>query len=78
MPLKSDLFYVDDDSAPDPPEFVPGQSPNIGFLMSKMEELEKGSYFFYILIHIIEEPYKSGIEAAYLNIMDKQVKAVVN
>ncbi len=77
LPLQTDFFYVDDDLLPDPPEFVPGQSPNIGFLMSKMEALEKGTYFFYLLIHIIDESYQNGIEEEYLNIMNRPIRTEV-
>jgi len=76
--FKSDFCYVDDDQALDPPEFVPGQSPFIGFWMRGLEKLKKGDYFFYVLIHIIEKPWQENIEKEYLDIMDHPLKTIVN
>ncbi len=74
----SDFYYVDDDLAFDPPEFVPGQSPAIGFWMRGMENIRKGTYFFYVLIHIIEKPWSETVEKEYLNIMDSPLLTIVN
>ncbi len=74
----SDCYYIDDEQAPDPPEFFPGQVPNMGFWMHGLEELKKGTYFFYVLIHTIEKPWEEKIEKEYLNIMDHPLKIAVN
>ena len=78
LPFSSDFFYVDDDLAPDPPEFVPGQSPNVGFWFPDVQEIKKGTYFFFLMIYVIDEPYRENLEVEYLNIMDHRVKTIVN
>ena len=72
----TDLTYVDDDLAPDPPEFVPGQSPNLGFYSHGMDELEKGVVYFDIVGCMIEN-YTPGVEQDYLYIMDRPVRRIV-
>lgn len=72
-PIKSRLYYVDDDLAPDPPEFVPGQSPNVEFYMDGIENLEKGTLYLYAIEYIIND-YTDGKEKDYLNILDKSLE----
>ena len=78
LPFTSDFFYVDDDEAPDPPEFVPGQSPNVGFWMRGLEDMSKGTYFFFLMIYVIDEPFREDMEVEYLKVMDQPVRIVVN
>ena len=77
IPIKTRFFYVDDNKTPEPPEFVPGQSPNLGFWMRGIEELEKGTFYFYIIGYMIKN-YQEGMETGYLNILDQPIQAIVN
>ncbi len=76
LPITTTFYYTDDDGALDPPEFVPGQSPNAGFLMDGMEDLKKGTFYFYIIGYMIRD-YRDGIETRYLDIMDRPVEISV-
>jgi len=76
LPIATTFYYTDDDQAPDPPEFVPGQSPHLGFLMDGMENLEKGTFYFYIIGYMIKD-YHDGMEIQYLDIMDRPVERTV-
>ena len=76
LPVTTDFYYVDDDLTPDPPEFVPGQSPNLGFHFHGMDELEKGVFYFYIVGYMIKD-YEPGVEQDYLDIMDQPVRRIV-
>jgi len=75
--ITTSFYYVDDDQAPDPPEHVPGQSPNVGFSMQGMEKLPKGTFYFYIIGYMIKD-YREGVEQEYLDIMDRPVEVTVN
>jgi len=76
LPIKSTFFYMDDDSSLDPPEFVPGQSPNIGFWMTGFEELPRGDFYFYMIGYMLPD-YKKGMETDCLNIMDQPIQVIV-
>ncbi len=76
LPITTTFYYMDDDKAPDPPEFVPGQSPNAGFLMDGMEKLEKGMFYFYIIGYMITD-YRDGMETQFLDIMDRPLEIFV-
>lgn len=76
LPITTSFYYVDDDQDPDPPEQVPGQSPNVGFYMQGMEKLSKGTFYFYIIGYMIKD-YREGAEQAYLDIMDRPVEVAV-
>ncbi len=78
LPIKTSLFYVDDDNTSDPPEFVPGQSPNIGYWLERLNELPKGVTQFHFISYMIKEGYRRGIEDEYLKIMDRPVRVSVN
>ncbi len=77
VPLETEFFYVDDDLTPDPPEFVPGQSPNMGFWIKNMEEMNKGLFYFYMIGYMIKD-YQDGDEKDYLKIMDQPVLSYIN
>jgi hypothetical protein len=72
-PIKNRLYYVDDDLSRDPPEFVPGQSPDVGFRMEGIEEMGKGILYFYAISYMIKD-YTEGKEREYLNILDKSLE----
>ena len=72
-PIISHLFYIDDDLSRDPPESVPGQSPDVGFWMDGIENLEKGIFYFYAISYIIND-YTDGKEKEYLNILDQPLE----
>ena len=78
LPIKTDFLYIDDDATPDPPEFVPGQSPNMGFWMSGFEDLPRGTLYFYLISYMVKGPYYDGLIEDYLNIMDHQIRAFVH
>jgi hypothetical protein len=73
LPIKTAFYYVDDDNLPDPPEFVPGQSPNLGFWMTGFEGLQKGCFYFYMIGYMMRD-YQRGKELEYLDIMDRPVE----
>jgi hypothetical protein len=75
-PIKSRLFYIDDDLSRDPPESFPGQSPDVGFWLDGLENLEKGILYFYAISYIIND-YTDGKEKEYLNILDKPLEVSV-
>ena len=77
LPLSTSFFYVDDDGSPDPPEFVPGQSPNVGFFIHGAENLSRGTHYYYIVNYMIRG-YRQGEERAFLDILDRPVEAKVD
>jgi len=77
LPIQTDMFYIDDDNSLDPPEFVPGQSPNIGFWEKGLNKLKKGIFYFYMIDHMISQPYRAGLEDEYLRIVDEPVEVSV-
>ena len=76
-PVETNFFYIDDDTADHPPEFVPGQSPNPGWWITRLEEIPKGTFYFYITGYIIND-YQLGMEGNLLNIIDKPVEVIMN
>ncbi|MDD5224383.1 MAG: hypothetical protein PHE84_10355 [bacterium] len=72
-PITTSLYYLEDDLLRDPPESVPGQSPNVGFWMNGTENLEKGIFYFYAISYIIDN-YTDGKEKEYLDILDKPLE----
>ncbi len=72
-PLMPRLYYVDDDKAEDPPENVPGQSPNIMYQLDGVENLTKRKLHFCTFFYIIDE-YRDGQEANYLKIIDNPIE----
>jgi len=75
--IKTRLYYVDDDNAPDPPESVPGQSPQVGWWMEGLPELEKGTLYFFAIMYLIKD-YSEGVEKNYLKILDQPIEVTVN
>jgi len=76
-PIKTRQYYVDDDTSLDPPESVPGQSPQVGWWMENLTELEKGTLYFFPIMFMIKG-YKEGMEKNYLKILDQPVEVMVN
>ncbi len=76
-PFNPTLYYMDNDKAADPPEFVPGQSPNVNYWMNGFEDLTKGTLYFYAIFYIMDN-YADGMENKYLQILDNPVKISVN
>jgi len=76
-PIKTHFFYTDDDNAPSPPEFVPGQSPFPGWWISHMEDLPKGPTYFYIIGFLVND-FNAGDEVDLLNIVDQPVQVIMN
>ena len=77
VPVTSSLYYVDDDNLDDPPEFVPGQSPNVGFWLNNLRELERGMFYCYAMFMSIDD-YREGDEVELLDIVDRPVEIGVN
>ncbi len=78
LPLETELIYVDDDATPDPPEFVPGQSPRIGYMGTGLGRLRKGTFYLYDFYHMINYEYVDGMETSYLRIVDQPLQAVID
>lgn len=76
LPIETDFFYVDDDNTPDPPEEIPGQSPNTGFLLNGIENLSRGTFYFYVVMYMIKD-YREGMEQEYFKILDYPIRTVV-
>ncbi|UCD84544.1 MAG: hypothetical protein JSU92_14955 [Deltaproteobacteria bacterium] len=76
-PLSSSLYYLDDDTALDPPESVPGQSPHIGYWMNGMNELPRGTFYIYPIMYLIKN-YKEGAENDFIKILDQQIRVMVD
>jgi len=76
LPISTELFYVDDDNACDPPEEIPGQSPNVGFLMEGVTDLPRGVFYFYAVMYMIKD-YREGMERDYFKILDHPVEVSV-
>ncbi|MCX5859728.1 MAG: hypothetical protein NT056_07510 [Proteobacteria bacterium] len=76
-PIQAHQYYVDDDTSLDPPEFVPGQSPQVGWLMENLADLEKGTLYLFPIMFMIRD-YKEGMEKNYLKILDQPVEVTVN
>jgi hypothetical protein len=76
-PIRTRQYYVDDDSAPDPPESVSGQSPQVGWWMEGLTELEKGTLYFFPIMYMIKN-YSEGDEKNYLKILDQPIEVTVN
>jgi len=68
--VKRKLYFVDNPLSMDPPENVPGQSPNLGTRLTGIEQLKSGRYFFNIKICPIADG-KLGSERALLDIDDR-------
>ncbi len=77
LPIRTDFLYIDDDNTADPPEFVPGQSPKIGYLVTDLGKLRKGTFYLYEYYQMINHEYGDGMEANYLRIVDQPIQAVV-
>lgn len=76
-PIKTCLYYLDDDNAPDPPESVPGQSPQVGWWMEGLPDLEKGTLYLSAIMYLIKD-YTEGVEKNYLKILDQPIEVSVN
>jgi hypothetical protein len=76
VPFTKGLYFVDDETKPDPPENEPGQIGNTGYDFGNLMKARKGTYTFtsYIYVPI---GYKPGDEEPWLNIIDHPVTDVV-
>lgn len=75
-PMSSILHYRDDDNEPDPPEFVPGQSPYLGFNVQNILDLGRCTFFLVGVLHLLKD-YQEGVEQKYLEILDRPVQVKV-
>jgi len=73
IPLSTKLGFMDDDKALDIPEDVPGQSPNVWFIIDGIDKLNKGTLYFFATMYMIKD-YKDGDEGRYLTILDKPIR----
>jgi len=70
------LYYVDDQSVPDPPERYPGCYGCLGFELNGLEKLDAG--LFSTDVQMFPMPsYRPGDERAYLNMTDRPLTATV-
>lgn len=76
-PITPHLYYMDNDKLEDPPENIPGQSPNVLYQLDGFENLKKGYLYFYTIFYIIDN-YEDGMEKEYLRIIDKPIEAYSN
>ncbi len=76
-PFTPHLYYIDDEKTNDPPENIPGQSPNVNLWMDGFENLQKGTLYFYMIFYIMDN-YKDGMEREYLKILDRPISVIVN
>lgn len=60
--LGKELFYIDDESAPDEPCQFKGQIANSGYMLFNIESLPKGNYDFTVYVFCLPH-YKAGDEA---------------
>ena len=72
-PVTARLYYMDDDDAPDPPEFIPGQSPNLGWWMENLDQLSKGTLYFFAIMYCINN-YTDGTEEKYVQAFNTPVR----
>jgi hypothetical protein len=75
IPLSTKLGFIDDDKALDPPEDVPGQSPNVWFMIDGIDKLNKGTLYFFATMYMIND-YQDGDEKRYLTILDKPIQVI--
>ncbi len=73
LPLTTKLYYVDDAQALDPPEDIPGQTPNVGYIIDGISKLNKGTMYFFATLYLIKD-YNDGDEKTYLTIIDKPIR----
>ena len=72
-PITTRLYYKDDDASIDPPEATPGESPDVGYWLDGLRDLEKGIFYIYPALFMIKD-YTEGKEKDYLNILDKPLE----
>ncbi len=76
-PFTPHLYYVDDAKIEDPPENVPGQSPNVNLWMDGFDNLQEGTLYFYMIFYIMDN-YKDGMEKKYIQILDRPINTIIN
>ncbi|MCX5867549.1 MAG: hypothetical protein NT009_08785 [Proteobacteria bacterium] len=76
-PITTRLYYKDDDASIDPPEATPGESPDVGYWLDGLRDLEKGLLYICPALFMIKD-YSEGKEKDYLNILDRPLEVSVN
>ncbi|MDD5222962.1 MAG: hypothetical protein PHE84_03155 [bacterium] len=76
-PITTRLYYQDDDASIDPPEATPGESPDVGYWLDGLRDLEKGIFYIYPALFMIKD-YTEGKEKDYLNIFDQPLEVSAN
>ncbi len=71
------LYYVDDITAPDPPENFKGRSGNVGYILKNFNKLKAGRYEITSYMYVLPD-YKLGFEKQYLDILDNPLKTKIN
>ncbi len=71
-PVATELYYMDDVMAADPPERVAGQNPNVAFWVRGMNRLGKGRMHFNEIMYPIAD-YSEEAKDACLDIVDRPV-----
>lgn len=73
VPVKPYLFYMDDDTAADPPENFEGQRGNLGYELDNFQWLKKGAHRLGSVLFALPD-FHLGDEIQFLNLMDKPLK----
>ncbi len=76
VPVKPNLYYMDDDSIPDPPEKYPGQRGNLGYELDNFQWLKKGAHRLGSVLFALPD-FHLGDEVQFVNIMEKPLKVWV-
>lgn len=75
-PAAISLHYVDDASAPNPPDGVPGQIGNLGYVIGNIENLRPGQHVLRTFMYNLNS-YRPGDEKKVLDILDRPLKVSV-
>jgi hypothetical protein len=55
MPIEYGVYIVDDRSRPDPPELIPGQFGNLGFISRGWQKLDPSVYHMVFIVYMIRD-----------------------
>lgn len=75
-PAKISLHYVDDAKSENPPDGVPGQIGNLGYVIGNIENLRPGRHVLRTFMYNLNS-YRPGDEIKTLNILDRPLKVSV-
>jgi len=75
--LRPELFYVDREEVPDPPEEQPGQIGNVGYQVRNLKGLTRGTHILSSALYSFEK-YEPGIEKRFLAIEDAPLESHVS